>query len=601
MAFLFRCDSISKSFGSRQLFSGISISFEEGERAGLIGPNGSGKSTLLKILAGLEEPDTGALTLRRNLRLGYVPQADEFPAGASIADVMEQALAREPMEPHDRQTRIDILLTRVGFSDAEQPAAALSGGWRKRLAIAAQLVQQPDVLLLDEPTNHLDLEGIAWLEKLLGGAKFAFLVVSHDRYFLEKATNRTIELNAAYADGFLSIPSSYSDFLEKKEAYLAAQASLEQSVAGRVRREIEWLKRGAQARTTKAKGRIQEAQRLMGELADLKQRNATGGSAGMDLAGTGRQTRKLLVAEHLRMSLGGRELFSDVSFTLGPGSKLGLLGPNGSGKSTLIRLLTGQLQPDAGTVRPADALRIVLFDQARATLEQKQTLRQALSGGGETVVFRGNAMHVSGWAQRFLFRSQQLDMAVGDLSGGEQARVLIARLMLQPADLLILDEPTNDLDIPSLEVLEESLADFPGALVLVTHDRYLLDRLCSELVGLGIPGQARLFADRAQYEAARDAASRPSGGKSAVRPAAAVKERPRKLSYMEQREWDQMENRIALAETRLTEAQARLGDPAVMADHRKMAAAGQAVAAAQAAVDALYRRWETLVARGGGT
>lgn len=598
MAFLFRCDSLTKSFGLRRLFNGISISFDDGERTGLIGPNGSGKSTLLKILAGLEQPDSGTLTLRRNLKLGYVPQADVFPTGATVQSVMVEAFDEEHIEEHDRDAQIATLLSRIGFEDAERKVEVLSGGWKKRLAIARQLIRKPDVLLLDEPTNHLDLEGILWLEKLLSSAPFAFLLVSHDRYFLENVTNRTVELNAAYADGYLSINSNYSDFLEKKEDYLAAQASLEQSIAGRVRREIEWLKRGAKARTTKAKGRIQEAERLKGELADLRARNAQGQTAGLDFTTTNRQTRKLLTAEKISKSLGDRLLLKDLSFSLAPGMKLGLLGPNGSGKTTLIKLMAGQLEPDAGVIRRVEGLRIVLFDQSRAALAQDQTLRQALGSGSETVVFRGDAIHISSWARRFLFSTQQLDMAVRDLSGGEQARVLIARMMLQPADLLILDEPTNDLDIPSLEVLEESLADFAGALVLVTHDRYMIDRLSSELLGLDGTGGARLFADLSQYERARDESQRKVVEKPATKPAPA-KEKLKKLSYMEQREWEQIESKIQSAEVDLEARQQRLGDPVVMADHLKMAEAGRQVAAAQAAVDALYRRWEELETKRG--
>jgi ATP-binding cassette subfamily F protein uup len=600
MAFLFRCESLSKSFGHRQLFNGISISFDDGQRTGLIGPNGSGKSTLLKILAGFEHPDTGTLTMRRNLKVGYVAQTDVFGPEQTVQGSMAEALEDSHLEEHDRDARIASLLTKISFDDFDQKVDSLSGGWKKRLAIARQLITEPDVLLLDEPTNHLDLEGILWLEKLLTRAPFAFLLVSHDRYFLENVTNRTVELNPAYADGYLSIDSHYSDFLVKKEEYLAAQASLEQSIAGRVRREIEWLKRGAQARTTKSKGRIQQADRLMDELADLKTRNARGQMAGLDFVGTHRQTRKMLAVEKVSKSLGGRTLFNNVSFNLTPGMKLGLIGPNGSGKTTLIKLLAGQLEPDTGTLKRAEGLKVVLFDQANQILEKNQTLRQALTSGTEMVVFRGEGIHVSSWANRFLFTQQQLDMAVRDLSGGEQARILIARMMLQPADLLILDEPTNDLDISSLEVLEESLADFPGALVLVTHDRYMLDRLSTDLLGLDGLGGVQLFASLSQYEQARDQAQKQSNSKAQSKsPAVEIKSKPKKLSYMEQREWDQIEEKIMQAETALEASRNQLGDPAIMADHKKMAEIGKQVALDQSKVDALYHRWEMLQVRRG--
>ena len=597
MAFLFRCDSISKTYGPRHLFTDISIGFEEGERTGLIGPNGSGKSTLLKILAGLEHPDDGTLTLRRNLRLGYLSQADTFGPNSTIRTVLAEAIDDPHLDDHDRDVRVAILVDKVGFADPDRPTDKLSGGWRKRLSIARALIRNPDVLLLDEPTNHLDLDGIEWLEKTLASAPFAFLLVSHDRYFLERTTNRTVELNSAYADGYLSAAGPYSDFLAKKQEYMAAQASLETSVAGRVRRELEWLKRGAQARSTKAKGRIQQAGQLVGQLAELKARNANTGPAGLDFVGSERQTRKLLHGVKVSKTLGDRALFRDVSFVLGPGTTLGLAGPNGSGKTTLIKLMTGELTPDAGEVRRAEGVRVVVFDQARAALDLNQTLKQALSPAGESVMFRGSAVHVSSWAARFLFRKEQLDMAVRDLSGGEQARILIARLMLQPADVLILDEPTNDLDIPSLEVLEETLDDFPGAVVLVTHDRYLLDRLSSELMGLDGRGGAAVYADRTQYERAKAAAAKTLAAKPAEKstgkPATAAA-KPKKLSYMEEREWEQIEEKITAAEAALGAAQAKLGDPAVMADRLRMTDASRTAAAAQKAVDVLYARWQEL-------
>jgi ATP-binding cassette subfamily F protein uup len=607
MALLLGCDNLEKSFGLRPIFRGLSVRFDDTERTGLIGPNGSGKSTLMKILAGVEPPDGGTIESRRQVRIGYLPQADEFPAGATPLGVVVAAQHDSPHahDDHEREVEAQVLLAKVGFDRTDQPVESLSGGWRKRLAIARELVRRPDLLLLDEPTNHLDLEGILWLEALLSDAPFAFVLISHDRYFLENVTNRVVELNRAYEGGHLSVNGSYSTFVERRAEYLAAQQRTEQALAGQVRREVEWLRRGAKARTTKAKGRINEAGRMMDDLAELRTRNTAGQGRRLeiDFNATGRQTRKLLGAKGVAKSLGGRALFKDLDLTLAPGTKLGLLGPNGSGKSTLIRILSGEIEPDAGQVVRADGLRVILFDQNRAQLDQALTLRQAISPSGDVLVYRDKPMHVSGWARRFLFSTEQLDLPVGSLSGGEQARILVARLMLRPADVLILDEPTNDLDIASLEVLEESLADFPGALVLVTHDRFMLDRLSTELLALDGDGNAGTFASYAQWEAAQAAeaeaaaaAQRKAAPKPAPRPAPAAKPR---LSWKEQRELEGMEAEIERAESELESLQHAMADPATHADHVKMRDVCTRADAAQERVRTLYARWEELESKRG--
>ena len=612
MALLQSIKNLSKSFGVRPLFRGINISFDDTERTGLIGPNGAGKSTLLKILAGIEAPDEGVIEGRRNLRLGYLAQAEDFPPGQTVEGAMLAAVANVPGDEHEHHVEISILLDRVGFKDVDQEANTLSGGWKKRLAVAQQLIRKPDLLLLDEPTNHLDLDGILWLEKLLLSSKFAFVTISHDRTFLERVTNRTVELSRAYADGYLSINGPYSAFVEKRAEYLAAQSSRQQSLASQVRDEIEWLRRGPKARGTKAKGRIQQAGEMMTDLAELKTRNSQGGTAQIDFSATARQTRKLISVEKVAKTLGDRKLLTNINFVLAPGTKLGLIGPNGSGKSTLIRLLSGQLQPDAGTIKRADALRVVVFDQNRAQLDPMLTLRDALSPTGDTVYYAGGSQHVTGWAQRFLFRTEQLDLPVGQLSGGEKARVMIARMMLEPADVLILDEPTNDLDIPSLGVIEQSLDTFPGALVLVTHDRFMLERLTTDILGLDGRGNAHVVADVDQYlqwresqAAALTAAKPASNAKPAAKasPAAtatvtSAKPQPaKKLSYMEQRELDGIEAKIHAAEAALATAEANAHDPKLTADWQKSHDLFAAVQAAQLQVQKLYERWEELEAR----
>lgn len=599
MALLLNAQSISKSYGPRQLFRDISISFDDQEKAGLIGLNGAGKSTLLRILAGIESPDEGTLTRRREMRIGYLAQEDVFEAGQTVRQAMEQAAEQRFVDPVQRQTQVQILLGKTGFADPQQPVEALSGGWRKRLAIACQLIRRPDLLLLDEPTNHLDLQGIDWLEGLLKNASFAYVIISHDRYLLQNVMRRIVDLGTAYPDGYLSVNGDYTEFLRRKVEFLSGQAQQQQALAGKVRREIEWLQRGAKARTTKAKGRIEQAGQMMAQLDQLKGRNAQTASVQIDFAATHRQTRKLLQANKLTKSLGGKPLFGDLDLVLAPGDKLGLLGPNGSGKSTLIRILAGQIPPDSGEIRTAEGLRMVLFEQARGQLDRTQTLRRALAPGGDNVVFREQSMHVTAWAKRFLFRQDQLDLPLSELSGGEQARVLMARMMLQPADVLILDEPTNDLDIPSLEVLEESLEDFPGGLILVSHDRHLIDRLSTEILALDGAGGSRYFADLSQWEQSRQESENPANERKTDTRAPRQETRSgiRRLTYKEQREWEQMEDRITAAEQQVADLHQQMEDPQVLADHVRLAGVCREMETAQHQVRELWTRWEELQAK----
>ena len=592
---------VAKSFGVRRLFTDISLTVSDQERVGLIGPNGSGKSTLLKILAGLESPDAGERTLRQGVRLAYVAQQDAFAPGATVEGVVTEAAVAafgRPAADAEQLRRVAVTLGRLGFEEPQVAADALSGGWRKRLSIARALVTEPDVLLLDEPTNHLDLESILWLERFLVGAPFAFVVVSHDRFFLENVCRRTVELSAVYPRGFLGVDGPYSALLEAREAFLESQGTLEQTLANKARREIEWLRRGPKARATKAKARIEAAGELFGELAATRARNRETVRAGIDFSASGRQTKRLVVAENLAKAYDGHPLFHDLDIVLSPGVRLGLTGPNGSGKSTLLRVLAGLERPDAGKVAGAPGLELVVFDQKREQLDKEQILRHAFAPDSDSVIYRGQPVHVVTWARRFALRPEQLDLPVGLLSGGEQARVLIARLMLRPADVLLLDEPTNDLDIPTLEMLEESLLEFPGAVVLITHDRSLLDRVSTVLLGLDGAGGAAVYADYAQWEA--EFASRRKELARAEKADKPQKAKPRpqsaskKLSFKEQREYDGMEEAIAQAEAALEAAKAALEDPAVASAGHELSLRLQAFQDAEATVEVLYARGEEL-------
>lgn len=581
MPLLLSCQSLTASFGARPLFEDIALSISDGDRLGLIGPNGSGKSTLLQILEGRVKPDSGEVAIRKRTRLVYVSQYSEFVHGQTVRSIIKDGL--------------DMEAGRAGFTDFDATAESLSGGWRKRLAIVEGLVQAPDILLLDEPTNHLDLAGIRWLESVLQTGSFACVVVSHDRYLLENVASEVVELSRVYEEGLLRVKGSYSDFLEAKENYLHAQGKRQEALANRVHTEIEWLRRGPKARTSKSKARIDNAQELIGELADLNARSRVN-TAGIDFSATDRRTKQLMELDNVAYTIGDRTLFENVTLPIKPGMRVGLVGPNGSGKTTLLRLLRDDIQPTRGEIRRADQLRIVYFDQNR-DLDPDVTLKRALAPDSDSVVYQDRVIHVASWAARFLFSSESLNQPVGRLSGGEKARVLIAQLMLQPADVLLLDEPTNDLDIPTLEILEESLIEFRGALILVTHDRYMMDRVATMALGLDGRGAAERFAGYSQWEAwQRPSDSKPAPQKIETPRAGVTK---KKLSYIEAREFAAIEGRIAEAEQDLKAKRAALEDPAIGSDGPRLLAASAEVEEGQKIVDALYARWAELEARNG--
>ncbi len=443
------------------------------------------------------------------------------------------------------------------------------------------------------------MDGIRWLESLLAERARACLVVSHDRYFLQHVATRVLEIDRAYPSGLFECDGGYEEFLVRRDAFLRGQAAYEESLANTVRREIEWLRQGAKARSTKAKGRIKEADRLIDELREARARAAVR-TAGIDFVGSGRRTRELLVARGLAKSRGGRRLIADFDLTLTPGMRVGVMGPNGSGKTTLLSLLAGTVEPDAGTVERADGLRIVVFEQQRAWLDPALPLRRALAPDGDAVIWEGRSVHVAAWAKRFLFPPEHLEVPVGRLSGGEQARIHIANLMRRPADVLILDEPTNDLDIPTLDVLEDSLAAFTGALVLVTHDRFMLDRLATSIVALDGRGGVETFADYAQWEAALPLTLPAPPGAEGGRGERKGKERERrkKRGYLEQREWEGMEAAILEAEAAAEACRKAAEDPTIASDPAALLARHAALDAARAEVDRLYARWAELADNG---
>ncbi len=625
MATLLSCRELTKTQSARPLFSGLTFGIDDSERIGLIGPNGSGKSTLLKILSGLDKPDGGTLSVQRSLKIGYVAQEESFLGGSTVESVLLSGLAGAHLEEDEQMARVERALALGGFEDRARTCDKLSGGWRKRLAIVSALLAEPELLFLDEPTNHVDLSGVEWLESVLERPNFAFVVVTHDRYFLENVTSRIIELHPAYAEGYLSVQGGYGEFIEQRAAYLAAQAHQQVALASEVRKEIAWLRRGARARTTKAKGRIEDAGEKIAGLAELNRRNTTPTAIEGSFTSSGRKTKELLVTKNLSKSLGGKLLFKNVDLVLTPGLKLGILGPNGSGKTTLMRVFSGDLPPDSGEVKRAGGLRSLWFDQSRSGVEREKTLREALCPSGESVRFAGSVLHISAWAKKFLFREDQLGARVSTLSGGEQARVALANLMLLEADLLLLDEPTNDLDLPSLGVLEDALEKFPGALVLVSHDRFLLDKVCNQILSIEPDGSVKLYADYNQWSDHRSRfpsptsflgtpspASRGAGGLGSPSPSAepgrgSATRGPSqsrgegnrggaRLSTSERRELERIEETILKAEEKVAQIEAKMAEVATDAIALQKLW-NEELPAAKAAVEKAYSRWDELEAK----
>ena len=607
MAILVTARYLGKSFSARPLFEGVGFTLSEGERIGLIGPNGAGKTTLLRILAGVDLPDQGELALRRGLRVGHVAQVPAFLPGQTVRDaVLEPTLG---IVDHDHQwqaeARADELIARLELSGpqagTEVPVERLSGGWRKRVALARELLREPELLLLDEPTNHLDVESILWLESFLAQAPFATVTVTHDRLFLQRISNRILELDPRNEGGLLSVDGDYATFLERKADLLAAQERRETTMRNTLRRETEWLRRGAKARSTKQQARIQRAEALTGAVEELSARNVTG-TAALDFGSVGRQPKRLIEAKAIAKAYAGKDIFRGIDLFLGPGSRLGLIGKNGCGKSTLLRVLVGQEAPDSGEILRADNFKVAYFEQQRESLDPNLTVIDTLCPGGDQVDFRGTWVHVNGYLSRFLFRAEQGKLRVGQLSGGEQSRLALARLMLRPANVLVLDEPTNDLDLATLDVLEDTLINFDGAVLLVSHDRYFLDRTTTSLLAFSdLPGgqvthlvglsqwEAWYAAEREEITAAAER-DRPA---SARAQSSAPK---RKLSYKDQRDFDSIEARIAAAEARLVALETEQARPELASNASRLVELIAHIESARAEVDALYARWSELEA-----
>ena len=638
MGILLSAQGLTAAYGARTLFAEVSFTIEDGDRVGLIGPNGAGKSTLLRLLAdaAAEQRIGGAVSRRRGLRVGYLEQVPRFAPDATIASVVREGLAGglgealrvspgggdggDAEHPDwEREEQARQVMVALGFTgaadrpdiDEATPVATLSGGWQKRVALARELGRQPELLLLDEPTNHLDVESIEWLERLLARARYATVTVTHDRVFLQRVATRILELDRRNAGGLLAVEGNFEAYVRVKTANMEAQEQREVVLRNTLRRETEWLNRGAQARSTKQQARIQRAGELRDEVAGLGSRNVVRESA-LDFQGGETRAKRLIEAKGLAKRYGDRAIFEGANLLLAPGSRVALMGPNGCGKSTLIRVLLGDEPASAGTVKRADGLRVAYFAQDRGALDPELPVADTVCPDGDYVSFRGARVHVRGYLERFLFTTDQANLAVGKLSGGEQSRLLLAQLMLRPADVLVLDEPTNDLDLSTLAVLEDALVEHGGAVLLVSHDRRFVDRVATQLLAFapklsGSAGQRNEGADivpfasleqwerwRAERAAAEEAARRQAMAAASLASTGGAKAARKKLSYRDQRDYDAIEAKIAEAEEALRKAVAESEVPENASHPTRLVALLASVAERQGDVDLLYARWAEL-------
>lgn len=589
---LINASQLTKTFSDKTLFQDLTFSIGDRERVGLLGPNGAGKSTLLGLLTKNVDSDSGVVSLKKGLFYHEVKQVLFSKKKGSVRELIYEELSQgnaHIAKPDENE--MEIMAADIGLPPLDGPTENLSGGELKKIQLAAAFLSGAELVFLDEPTNHLDLKSIFWLEEKLRRAPFAWICISHDRYFLDKVASRFLELSPIYEKGSFEAKGNYEEFLKQKSLYLSEKENRKESLQNKLRKEEKWLKTQPKARTTKSRSRIDRAHEMGSELKSLKamESNEVGDIAFLH---TERKSQKLLSLKKISYAVGERQLFSEESLEVTKRNRIAFLGLNGSGKSTLLKIMAGEIQPDSGRVERAFNLRLSYFDQSRKLLETDESVQSFLGDGGDHVLYNGRSIHISSWLKNFGINFEKKDSAVSSLSGGEKAKIYIAKLLLEPCDVLILDEPTNDLDIDTLQVLEKGLLSFPGTIILVSHDRFFLNRICTKFLVLTEGKPMDSFFSLADWLKSLKDGKEKKGKKEA--PKSSVQKKKVKLSYMEQREFDEMDKKVEKLEMKIEEHKEKMASPEVLSDHKKLQEMGDALEKDETELAKLYERWQVL-------
>lgn len=598
---LLRFDAVSLAFGSRPLLDHVDLSIGERERVCIVGRNGEGKSSLLRLVAGITRPDDGAVWVKPGARLAMLEQDLDLMTEATVLEVVTGGLAGAPGESWEHSHRVDTIVSRLQLP-AEQSFAGLSGGWRRRVLLGRALVSEPEILLLDEPTNHLDISAIEWLEAVMLEFRGALLFVSHDRTFVNRLATRVVELDRGQLSSW---PGNYDDFVTKKTLQLEIEAKANALFDKKLAEEEVWIRKGVEARRTRNEGRVRALKAMR---AERKARRDRIGQVELAVAEAAESGKLVFEAEKAAVTFGDRQVLRSVTTRIQRGDRIGIVGPNGAGKSTLIKLLLGDLEPSSGRVRRGTRLDVAYYDQQREQLDLKASVADNVNDGNSFVPIGGENRHVSGYLRDFLFRPDQLLTPASALSGGERNRLLLARLFARPANLLVLDEPTNDLDIDTLELLEELVAGFDGTLLLVSHDRSFLDRVVTSLLVLDGKGEVREFVggwtDWEEWKKQHDISVSAPNSRKTTKPtskdeiasaAVGAPSRKKRLSYKDQREFDELPAKLESLESQKSKLEALVADPTFYERHqdeiKKTLSDLQSISEA---IEATYSRWEEL-------